>query len=294
MAVYLEQFRLASDVEEDWYLALPNKLDFGCYPKSSYPFNFFPKKELETLNFSPITLLYGSNGSGKSTLLNIVAEKLKLSRGAPFNHTPFYEDYLSYCRYTLNERNGLPKGSRIITSDDVFEYLLDVRALNEGVDAARDTLFSEYRRLRENKEDFSFHSFADYGELKERADAARSTRGAFTARRLPQNLRTRSNGESAYSFFVEAITENALYLLDEPENSLSPGLQIELSRFIEDSARFYRCQFIISTHSPFLLSMKEAQIYDMDSLPVTKKRWTELENVLVYKKFFDEHQSEFS
>lgn len=42
------------------------------------------------------------------------------------------------------------------------------------------------------------------------------------------------------------IKDNGLYLLDEPENSLSPEKQQELVRFLEDSARFFGCQFVIA------------------------------------------------
>ena len=38
-----------------------------------------------------------------------------------------------------------------------------------------------------------------------------------------------------------------------PENSLSFENQEKLSQFLLDSARFYGCQFILSTHSPVLL-----------------------------------------
>ena len=34
---------------------------------------------------------------------------------------------------------------------------------------------------------------------------------------------------------------------------LKNGIVISTKQFIEESARFYNCQFIISTHSPFLL-----------------------------------------
>ena len=63
-------------------------------------------------------------------------------------------------------------------------------------------------------------------------------------------------------YFTEKILDGGLYLLDEPENSLSPQKQLELLQFLEDSVRFYDCQFIIATHSPFLLSLKGARIYD--------------------------------
>ncbi len=77
------------------------------------------------------------------------------------------------------------------------------------------------------------------------------------------------------------------------KNSLSAEYQLELARFLEDSARFYGCQFIIATHSPFILSMKGAKIYDLDARPVCEKRWTELPNVRVYRDFFRSHEDEF-
>ena len=51
---------------------------------------------------------------------------------------------------------------------------------------------------------------------------------------------------------------------------------------------------MISTHSPFLLSLRGAKIYDLDSDPVDVRRWTELENVRTYYDFFKKHEREFS
>jgi predicted ATPase len=107
------------------------------------------------------------------------------------------------------------------------------------------------------------------------------------------NVREYSNGESAFRYFTQKIGENGLYILDEPENSLAPKRQMELMKFIEDSARFFGCQFIISTHSPFLLAMRGAKIYDLDERPVTVKRWTQLENVRTYYDFFKTYEQDF-
>ena len=120
------------------------------------------------------------------------------------------------------------------------------------------------------------------------------TQSRFVRSELMDTIREYSNGESAFLYFSEKITEQALFLLDEPENSLSPVRQQELVRFIEDSVRFYGCQFVISTHSPFVLSMKGAKIYDLDEDPVDVKHWTELENIKAYYKFFKKHEHEFS
>ncbi len=296
--IYLESFRLASEDDETNYLLGTDdlkkgrKLDMTCYSVNNpYPFKIFPFKHLKRLEFSPITLLYGGNGSGKSTVLNIIAQKLSLARTSPFNRTPFFDDYLELCRAALAGEKMPPAGSCIITSDDVFDFMLNFRTLNEGVDRSREALYDEWRRLR--NESFQMRSLDDYEELKLRRDAWHSTRSDFTARRIPKNLPGQSSGENAYGYFAEKIRGNALYLLDEPENSLSAERQIELAGFLTDSARFYGCQFIISTHSPFLLAMKGAKIYNLDASPVRLARWTELSNVRLYFDFFESRREEF-
>ena len=136
-------------------------------------------------------------------------------------------------------------------------------------------------------------SLDDFEELKRLTSVRRNTQSMYVKKNVGVNVREQSNGESAFMYFAQKIEENALYLLDEPENSLSPQKQMELVRFLEDSARFYGCQFIIATHSPFVLSVKNAQIYDFDSCPAAVKRWTELENVRVYYNFFKQHRADF-
>ena len=74
---------------------------------------------------------------------------------------------------------------------------------------------------------------------------------------------------------------------------MSARLQRELAQFLEDSVRFYRCQFVIATHSPFLLSLRGAKIYNLDANPVSVCRWTEVENVQVFHDFFKAHEAEF-
>lgn len=293
---YLESFSLASEHDEVDYILGFNqglgKLDMQCYSTTNvYPFKIFPQKGLDRLDFEPITVIYGGNGSGKSTILNLIAEKLRLERTAPFNNTPYIEEYLNFCRYRLSYGKSAPNGSKIITSDGVFDSLLDIRAINEGVDRRREELFEEYNRSRE--ESYLLRDLNDLDEFKRRNEAKRRTKSDYVAKRIPKELASMSNGETAYYYFTQKIGENALYLLDEPENSLSATLQNKLRGFIEDSARFYGCQFIIATHSPFLLSMKGAKVYDLDSEPVTVKKWTELENVRIYRDFFEEHRHEF-
>ena len=272
------------EVEFDFFMNIKRTV-YDTY----YPFQILSKKQVEQLDFEPITILYGGNGSGKTTVLNIIAEKLELERDSLFNKSNFFTDYLWYCGVELEQT--VPSHSRIITSDDVFDYILNVRTLNEGIDLKREELFEEYLDAKYSQ--FQMKSLEDYEQLKKVTDARRKTQSRYVRQELMNNVIEQSNGESAFRYFTEKIEENGLYLLDEPENSLSPKRQLELMKFIEDSARFFGCQFIISTHSPFLLSLKEAKIYDLDSEPVEVKKWTQLENVRTFYAFFKQHEDKF-
>ncbi|WP_353097586.1 AAA family ATPase [Tissierella praeacuta] len=283
--VYLDTFTFPNeDMEFDFLLEVKRT----CYD-SFYPFKILSKNGFERVDFEPITILYGGNGSGKSTALNVIAEKLGINRDSIYNKSNFYTDYVSMC--TMELRTEVSENSRIITSDDVFDYMLNIRNLNEGIDQNGEKLFEEY--LDSKYSNFQMKSIADYEQLKKVNFARSKTQSRFVRNELMDNVREYSNGESAFLYFTEKIEEDGLYLLDEPENSLSPKRQIELMKFIEDSARFFNCQFIISTHSPFILAMYGAKIYNLDEKPVKVKRWTELENVRIYYEFFKRYEGQF-
>lgn len=283
--IYLSHFEFPS-IEQEYDFVLAQKRT--CYD-TYYPFQTISKHNLEMLDFEPVTILYGGNGSGKTTALNVIAEKLVLERDTLYNRSNFFEDYTGMCSYEVT--CDIPKQSRIITSDDVFDFMLNLRSINNGINRKREELFEDYLDAKYSL--FQMKSLDDYEQLKKVNSARSNTQSKYIRKNLMDNVREHSNGESAFLYFSDKIQENALYLLDEPENSLSPEKQQELLKFLEDSARFFGCQFIIATHSPFLLSMKGAKIYDMDEEPVDVKKWTELPNVRAYFDFFMRHEGEF-
>lgn len=262
--IYLKQFRLPSgDTESDCFHSKS-----PTYYTSLYPFQIFPEKGLEDLTFSDVTIFCGSNGSGKSTLLNVIAQKLRLQRDSRFNKTELYDKYV-YCAdagmcYNGSTKKELKSVSRIITSDDVFNHILNVRERNAKIDTDRTELVNQRFRQRFIK-------------------SARISDIDFSD---PESFQ-------AYRYFTDAIQPGGLYLLDEPENSLSVQLQMELAGYLLGMARFYRCQFIISTHSPFMLAIPFARVYDMDSCPVVSRKWTDIASMRAYLDFFKEHEGEF-
>ena len=285
--IYLSEF-VFPGYDEEYRARLDEKRT--CF-NTMYPFFVLSSRGLERLDFAPVTILYGGNGSGKTTALNVIAEALSLRRDAPFNRSSFFDGYVKLC--SSRTLAPLPEESRAVSSDDVFDYMLSLRAVNEGIDVKREELFDEYFQKRRSGP-FRMQSLDDYDELKKVTDARKKTLSGYVRESgMDKNVREQSNGESAYFYFTSRIQGAGLYLLDEPENSLSPSKQLELKQFLEEEARFFDCQFIIATHSPFLLSLRGAKIYDFDGDPVDVKRWTQLESVRAYFEFFETHRREF-
>lgn len=285
--IYLSHFTLPRQTRREILLdELVNNRT--CY-SNFYPFQVFDNWEEETFSFEPITVLYGGNGSGKTTLLNLMGEKLRLERRSVFNRSSFFQDFVDLCR----AEGKAPAGSAVLTSDDVFDDLLDLRVLNQGIDRERVELLAEYKDLRESG--FQMKSLDDYEQLKKVVQATRrkASGSSFVKESIGTNVRGRSNGETAFQYFTDQIQENALYLLDEPENSLSAQRQRELAKFLEDSARFFGCQIILATHSPILLAMQGARVYDLDRRPIAVRKWTDLPAVRAWYEFFKEHDGAF-
>ena len=259
------------------------------YDQSVYPYGVLPKIGMDEIFFRPITILYGGNGSGKSTVLNVIAEKLRLERTSAYNRSRFFEDFVDACSVSLEE--AVPKGSRIITSDDVFDMMLDIRAVNEGIDRKREELVDDYYALK--KERFRLSSMDDLEHLHRINQARSKTQSRFIAGESGESVRERSNGESALVYFQSKMDMDTLCLLDEPENSLSPENQMILADFLLDAVRYCGNQLVISTHSPFLLALPGAKIIDLDDHSRTADSWTKLKNARVYYDFFKKHAPEF-
>ena len=272
--IYLKKFELLDN--EDW---------------SGYPFHIFLEKEFFNIEFEPITIFYGDNGSGKSTLLNIITETINkdkkvISRKKPLVKSDYFNMYTTKCNYYLE--NNIPLGSKIIFSEDIFENILSKRIENQEKNNQKEELEKQYMQYKYNPINYS-----SLEDLSISVETRNKTQSKFIKSRIEENAREFSNGQTALQFFDKELKEDSLYLLDEPENSLSPKFQIELIQLISELSRFFKCQFIIATHSPFLLSIPNAKIYDLDSIPVATKKWYELENMKIYYNFFKEHKNKF-
>ncbi|MBQ8895742.1 MAG: AAA family ATPase [Clostridia bacterium] len=298
--MYLDSFVLPIDKEE---LLLQRRAEKNGghlgYIDNSYPCGLFANKELYEIGFKRITIFYGGNGSGKSTLLNLIAEKLELNRISPFNSSEMFASYAESCEYTLGYddegfRHRIPNGSRIITSDDIFDYMLTVRTNNAEISEGKEAAKAEWAELKYG-DTVKFEGIQDHEALRLQILARKKTvsRRQFIRKTVGSEAKLNSNGETALQYFGQKLKNDTLYCLDEPENSMSPKMQLELVKMLEEMARYCGCQFIIATHSPFLLALDGARIYDLDSRPAEIKEWWELENTKLYFEFFEKHRRLF-
>lgn len=131
-------------------------------------------------------------------------------------------------------------------------------------------------------------SFTD--ENQARDQAIKRARGFILgqkhelANRYGANPDARSHGETFLHLFQERLTPRGLYLLDEPEAALSPLRQLALLSLLK-SASENGCQFIIATHSPFLMAFPEAQLLDFNCAPPETVAFDEVESIQLWRAF---------
>ncbi|MGN0415236.1 MAG: AAA family ATPase [Agathobacter sp.] len=251
-----------------------------------YPYNVFRGKYIDPFVFSPITVLYGNNGSGKSTILNIIANKLKLkgkeyATGNSFGSVDYCGAFSEECSFSYGEDEygrtfpEIPPNSRYIKSEDILYNIKKVQqrqVLSEGMlyDYVQNGMtYKEASTFLSSKEGSKQQEYIEFGQEKY------------------------SNGETSLQYFDEYLMPDALYLLDEPEVSLSPANQVRLAEEINKMSRLLCCQFIIATHSPFMLGTLRAKIYNLDTKDYDVCKWSELENVRYFYDFFKKHEDEF-
>jgi predicted ATPase len=99
-------------------------------------------------------------------------------------------------------------------------------------------------------------------------------------------MHDQSHGESFMWLVNQRFFGNGLYILDEPEAALSPQRQLSLLVAINNLIK-KGSQFIISTHSPILLSFPDATIYQLSENGVESVDYKDAENVKLSKDFLN-------
>ena len=79
---------------------------------------------------------------------------------------------------------------------------------------------------------------------------------------------------------------NGLYILDEPEAALSPMRLMRLMCYMQDLVQ-KDSQFIISTHSPILMTFPGAEVLEITEEGIRAVDYRDTEHFLITKRFMD-------
>ena len=244
----------------------------GGLPKE-FPFPLPAVESMGELGFeSPVTFLVGENGSGKSTVLEAIAVGMECPAIGRLDVN--LDDMLLPARSLAAElvftKSLKPKRRLFFRAEDAMGFTLRVKdnmADLKGMERHFDKTLS--------------------GEGRRRAIG--SVRGQRMAlqNRYGEDPDSRSHGEWFLHMFNVRVLENGLYLMDEPETPLSPTHQLSLLSILKEKVN-QSCQFISATHSPILIALPEAEIWNFDKYPIEKVSWEDVEHVAITKAFLND------
>lgn len=99
-------------------------------------------------------------------------------------------------------------------------------------------------------------------------------------------LHAQSHGESFLALASNRFGAEGLYLLDEPEAALSVSGSLALLAIVIRAAAS-GAQFVIATHSPILLAVPEARIYELDEDGINTVDYDDAQAVRLTRGFLD-------
>ena len=102
-----------------------------------------------------------------------------------------------------------------------------------------------------------------------------------------KSLITQSHGQSLMSYFQSRYNIKGLYFLDEPETALSPSSLVELLNLLIKINKQGHAQFIIATHSPFLMALPESKILTFDNTTIQPIEYKDTDYYKLYKNFMN-------
>ena len=220
---------------------------------SLYPFNLPIVSNLnKPIMFNKsVTFITGENGSGKSTFLEAIAISLGFNpEGGSKNFT--FESRSSHS--LLYKHLRLSKSSKRLKTGYFFRA----------------------------------ESFYNLASEIDSLDSIEAGGGKIIDAYGGKSLHEQSHGESFMALFKNRFFSQGLYLLDEPESALSGTSEMAMLSLINELSK-NGAQFIISTHSPILLSYPNSTIFEARENGLEEVPYECTDSYIINKQFLNNH-----
>ena len=241
--------------------------------RDAFPFAIPALRGLDEVAFpGPVTFLAGGNGSGKSTLL----EALAVVAGLPTvggTDAARDESLVAQRRLARTMKAAWTRRTRrgfFLRAEDFFGFIRRLAEMKSEMQARVEQVDREYRGRSELA-------------IQLAKGPARGSLAAMRSR-YGDDLDANSHGESFLRLFRSRFVPGGLHLLDEPEAALSPQSQLGFVAMMSEMVG-RGAQFVIATHSPVLMAVPGATIYDFDRSPLAPVGYEELESVALLRDF---------
>lgn len=241
--------------------------------RDAFPFAIPALRGLGPMSIrGPVTFFAGENGSGKSTLLEAIAIAANLptvgSREASADEYLASQRKLARCLTAVWDRKT--HRGFFLRAKDLLGFIGRLDGIVAEMEARLAEIEREYRGRSELAKRLAMGPVA-------------ATLGSIRAR-YGDDLDANSHGETFLHVFRERFVPGGLYLIDEPEAALSPQSQLGFVSMMADVVN-EGGQLIIATHSPVLMAVPGATIYNFDESPLREVAYEDLEGVRLMKDF---------
>lgn len=236
-----------------------------------YPFDVPAIGNLERLTFEkPITVLCGDNGCGKTTLVELLVRKARLDRICDTAVDAFRGEQLDAATDAFTVvREAIPKKRYFFSAEEFIKYIEWVESEKRAALQAIAEIDAEYG------DNVSAAALAKMPHCGTLADLS----GLYAA-----DLIRSSHGEGYMAFFESRLKPDGLYIMDEPEGALTYANQYLLAMHIRAAVKA-DCQFIVSTHSPVLAAIPEADIIRIKDGAFERVVYEQLDDVAFLEMF---------
>lgn len=218
-----------------------------------------------------VTIFVGDNGSGKSSLLESLGLYLNLPLiGGFIGGSSGFDAARALKQYLEIEWNWQTQKGFFFRAEDFSDF---INAIEKNKHSNEEVL----RDLRGNVDDYTI------GQMEEGMNyALKNTRDTYGS-----EMQAFSHGEAYLKILETRIEDKGIYLLDEPEAALSPLKQLSLIALILDTIKNDKTQFIIATHSPILMGIPDAMLYEIREDEMVQVSFEETEHYRITKRFLD-------